>query len=332
MLCNLIKLAECNIVSRIVCKKYEEVKNKLAHNHTHNHSYNFESAKGRLLFTIVLNFVITIAQIIGGIISGSLALISDALHNFSDAISIVVSYIALKLKSKQNSHKHTFGLKRAEILAALLNSATMIVICLYLFYEAALRFLEPGEIDAGIMSIVAVVGLIANLIAMLLLRRDSRASMNIRSAYLHLLGDTVSSVAVIAGGIAIAVWKINWIDPLLTILIGVYIVKESYVILQEAIHVLMEGAPTNIPIEEIQKEVEKFNEVEDIHHIHLWMVGDGDIHLEAHVNVNDMKISESDSLRQKIENLLHDKFNIHHITLQFECNQCHDVGLIKQHK
>lgn len=208
----------------------------------------------------------------------------------------------------------------------------MIVICLYLFYEAALRFLEPGEIDAGIMSIVAVVGLIANLIAMLLLRRDSRASMNIRSAYLHLLGDTVSSVAVIAGGIAIAVWKINWIDPLLTILIGVYIVKESYVILQEAIHVLMEGAPTNIPIEEIQKEVEKFNEVEDIHHIHLWMVGDGDIHLEAHVNVNDMKISESDSLRQKIENLLHDKFNIHHITLQFECNQCHDVGLIKQHK
>jgi cobalt-zinc-cadmium efflux system protein len=93
----------------------------------------------------------------------------------------------------------------------------------------------------------------------------------------------------------------------------------------------MEGAPTNIPIEEIQKEVEKFDEVEDIHHIHLWMVGDGDIHLEAHVNVNDMKISESDSLRQKIENLLHDKFNIHHITLQFECNQCHDVGLIKQH-
>lgn len=304
----------------------------MSHNHSHNHTFNIESAKGRLLFTIVLNFIISIAQIIGGIISGSLALISDALHNFSDAISIVVSYIAIKLRSRQNSFKHTFGLKRAEILAALLNSATMIVICLYLFYEAAIRFFEPVEIKPGIMSIVASIGLLANLIAVLLLKKDSKESINIRSAYLHLLGDTVSSVAVVIGGIAIALWNINWIDPLLTILIGVYIIKESYVILQEAIHVLMEGAPTNIPIEEIQKEVEKFGEVEDIHHIHLWMVGDGDIHLEAHVNVSDMKISESDRLRQKIETLLHDQFGIEHVTLQFECNQCHDVGLIKQHR
>ncbi len=303
----------------------------MSHNHSHNHSFNIESAKGRLLFTIVLNFIISIAQIIGGIISGSLALISDALHNFSDAISIVVSYIAIKLRSRQNSYKHTFGLKRAEILAALLNSATMIVICLYLFYEAAIRFFEPGEIKPGIMSIVASIGLLANLIAVLLLRKDSKESINIRSAYLHLLGDTVSSVAVIVGGIAIAIWKINWIDPLLTILIGVYIIKESYVILQEAVHVLMEGAPMNISIDEISEKVETFEEVNDIHHIHLWMVGDGDIHLEAHINVNDMKISESDRLRHKIESLLHDQFGIEHATLQFECNQCPDVGVIKQH-
>lgn len=303
----------------------------MAHNHSHNHAYNLESAKGRLFFTIVLNFIVTIAQIIGGIISGSLALISDALHNFSDAISIVVSYIALKLRSKQNSYKHTFGLKRAEILAALLNSATMIIICLYLFYEAAIRFFEPREINPGIMTFVAVIGLIANLIAVLLLRRDSKESMNIRSAYLHLLGDTISSVAVIVGGIAIALWNINWIDPLLTIVIGVYIIKESLSILQEAIHVLMEGAPLNISIEDIQRKVELLDEVKDIHHIHLWMVGDGDVHLEAHVNINDMKISESDALRKKIETLLHDKFGIEHVTLQFECNQCLDVGLIKQH-
>jgi len=164
----------------------------LANHNSHNHSYNIEPAKGRLFFTIVLNLVIAVAQIIGGIISGSLALISDALHNFSDAISIVISYIALKLRSKQNSYKHTFGLKRAEILAALLNSSTMIVVCLYLFYEAAVRFLEPREINPGIMTAVAIVGLIANLAAVLLLRKDSQESMNIRSAYLHLLGDTVS--------------------------------------------------------------------------------------------------------------------------------------------
>jgi cobalt-zinc-cadmium efflux system protein len=304
----------------------------LAHNHTHNHLNNFTSARGRLLFTIALNFVITIAEIIGGVISGSLALISDALHNFSDGISIIVSYIALKLKSRDNSHRHTFGLKRAEILAALLNSATMIVICLYLFYEAVVRLINPEPIDAGIMSVVAAIGLAANLFAVLLLKKDSKKSINIRSAYLHLLGDTVSSVAVIIGGIAIALWNINWLDPALTVLIGVYIIKESYNILQEAIHVLMEGAPLNISIDEIKHEVERFNEVEDIHHIHLWMVGDEDIHLEAHVNINDMKISESDSLRDKIETALHNKFGIEHITLQFECNKCPDVGLIKQHK
>lgn len=301
----------------------------MAHNHTH--TSDFETAKGRLLFTIILNFVITIAEIIGGIISGSLALISDALHNFSDAISVIISYIALKLKSKKNSLKHTFGLKRAEILAAVINASVLIVICVYLFYEAALRFMEPQEINASVMSIVAFIGLIANLLAVVLLKKFSRDSLNIRSAYLHLLGDTYSSVAVIIGGITIAIWHINWIDPFLTILIGLYIIKESYDILGEAIHVLMEGAPLNISIEEIENDVVIIDGVEDIHHIHLWMVGDNDIHLEAHVNINDMKISESDLLRKKIEELLKEKFNITHTTLQFECNQCLDSGLIHQH-
>lgn len=301
----------------------------MAHNHTH--TSDFETAKGRLLFTIILNFVITIAEIIGGIISGSLALISDALHNFSDGISVIISYIALKLKSKKNSLKHTFGLKRAEILAAVINASVLIVICVYLFYKAVLRFMEPQEINASVMSIVAFIGLIANLLAVVLLKKFSRDSLNIRSAYLHLLGDTYSSVAVIIGGITIAIWHINWIDPFLTILIGLYIIKESYDILGEAIHVLMEGAPLNISIEEIENDVVIIDGVEDIHHIHLWMVGDNDIHLEAHVNINDMKISESDLLRKKIEELLKEKFNITHTTLQFECNQCLDSGLIHQH-
>ncbi|MFZ6032453.1 MAG: cation diffusion facilitator family transporter [Melioribacter sp.] len=300
--------------------------------HNHSHSDVLTATKGRLIFVILLNLVITAAEVIGGLISGSLALISDALHNFSDSISIVISYIALKLKHRQNSPRHTFGLKRAEILAAVINSAVLIVISFYLFYEAVKRFSEPVVIEPGIMSIVALVGLLANLLAVLLLRKDSKSSMNIRSSYLHLLGDTISSVAVLGGGIAIILWQIHWIDPLLTILIGVYIIKESYSILLEAIHVLMEGAPTNISIEEIQLEVEKFPEVENIHHIHMWMVGENDIHLEAHVNVQDMKISESDRLRKKIIDRLHDRFDIHHITLQFECNQCPESDLIEQHR
>ncbi|NJD22774.1 MAG: cation transporter [Melioribacter sp.] len=281
---------------------------------------------------MLLNFVITIAQIIGGVISGSLALISDALHNFSDGIAVILSYIAIKLKQKDNSHRHTFGLKRAEILAAVINSAVLIIIYFFLFYEAISRFLEPHKIEAVTMTIVAFIGLVANIIGTLLLKRDSKDSINIRSSYVHLLGDSVSSVAVILGGIAIALWNVVWIDPLLTVLIGIYIIKESYDILGEAIHVLMEGAPADLSLNEIKIAVEKFSEVDDIHHIHIWTVGDNDIHLEAHVNVNDMKISESDKLREKIEQLLESKFGIHHITLQFECNQCLEEGLLGKHK
>jgi len=302
------------------------------HHHNHSHAHGLNTTTGRLFTTMALNFVITIVQIIGGIFSNSLALISDALHNLSDGVSIIISYFAIQLKKKDSSYKHTFGLKRAEILAAVINASALIVIYAFLFYEAVKRFMNPEEIEPLTMSIVAAIGLVANIIGTLLLKRDSKDSLNIRSAYMHLLSDSVSSVAVIFGAIAIALWKINWIDPVLTLLIGIYIVRESYVILSEAIHVLMEGTPPQIDVEKIQEEVEKFSEVDDIHHVHVWMVGENDVHLEAHVNITDMKISESNELRARIEKTLDDKFGIHHVTLQFECNQCPDVGLLGKHK
>lgn len=299
--------------------------------HSHNHGKNINTITGRLITTMLLNILIAVVQIIGGIISGSLALISDALHNMSDAVSILISYIALRLKHHDNSERHTFGLKRAEILAAVINSAILIAIYIFLFYEAFLRFFTPNKIEAETMTFVALIGFIANLAGTILLKRDSKNSINIRSSYIHLLGDSVSSVAVILAGIAISVWNVYWIDPLLTIVIGLYIIKESYNILLEAVHVLMEGAPSEISLDEIKLEVEKFPEVKDIHHVHIWTVGDGDVHLEAHVNISDIKISESDKLRFKIEKLIESKFNIHHITLQFECNQCLEEGLLGKH-
>jgi cobalt-zinc-cadmium efflux system protein len=304
----------------------------LSHEHHHNHSHALNSTTGRLFTTMMLNFIITVVQIAGGIFSNSLALISDALHNLSDGISIIISYFAIQLKKKDNSYTHTFGLKRAEILAAVINASALIVIYAFLFYEAVKRFMNPQEIEPIAMSIVAAIGLIANIVGTILLKRDSKDSINIRSAYMHLLSDSVSSVAVIIGAIVIALWKINWIDPALTLLIGIYIVKESYVILSEAVHVLMEGTPPQIDVERIQEEVEKFSEVEDIHHVHVWMVGDNDVHLEAHVNIMDMKISEGNRLRAQIEKMLDEKFGIRHVTLQFESNQCPDVGLLGKHK
>jgi cobalt-zinc-cadmium efflux system protein len=269
-----------------------------------------------------------VAEIIGGIISGSLALISDALHNLSDAVSVIISYIAIKLKSKDNSPRHTFGFKRAEILAAVINSSVLVAISVYLIYQAVLRFQHPEPIKGALMTIVASIGLGANVAGTLLLKRDAKSSMNIRSSYFHLLSDAVSSVAVIAGGMAIILWNIYWIDPILTILISIYITRESFKILFEAMHVLMEGAPPDISINEIQTAVEELDEVKNIHHVHIWMVGENDVHLEAHIDVLDMMISKSNKIGDEIENLLKNKFGINHVTLQFECEQCKDVGLV----
>ncbi|WP_456439578.1 cation diffusion facilitator family transporter [Caldithrix abyssi] len=299
--------------------------------HGHHHSHGHDDTRlptTRLLITMALNFAITIAELIGGLLSGSLSLISDALHNFSDGIAIIISYIALKLKKRSVTPRHTFGLKRAEIFAAALNSGVLLVITLYLFYHAAIRLINPAEIKGDLMIVVAGIGLIANVIGTWLLARPAKDSLNLKSAYLHLLADAISSLAVLLGGVAIYYWNIFWVDPILTILIGLYILKESYHILQGAIHILMEGAPTNISIDELKQAVESLPEVNNLHHIHLWMVGDNDIHLEGHVDVEDMLLSESSQLRNKIEHLLHDKFNIKHVTLQFECNHCSNAYTI----
>ena len=294
----------------------------------HHHHDEVTSAKS-LLITMSLNFLITVVEIIGGILSGSLSLISDALHNFSDGIAVIISYFAIKLKSKENSEKHTFGFKRAEILAAFFNSSVLLVISVYLFYESVNRLMHPSEVSGGIMTIVALTGLIANVTGTLLLKKGASYSMNIKAAYLHLLSDAVSSVGVILGGVAIYLWHFYRLDPILTILIALYVLKESYEILIESLHVLMEGTPKNISIAEIQKEVESFEEVADIHHIHVWSVGEDDIHLEAHINIKNMFIKESDLLRDKIVEMLREKFEITHPTIQFECGRCVGEGRVK---
>lgn len=293
-------------------------------------AHHHQISGNRLLVTMLLNFLITITEVAGGIISGSLSLISDALHNFSDGISIIISYIAIKLRYRENSPRHTFGLKRAEIFAAVINSSLLLMISFYLFYEAVERLIHPQLIRGNLMTIVALIGLGANVIGTLLLQRDAKNSINVKSAYLHLLSDAVSSVGVVLGGLAIYFWKIYWIDPILTILIGLYILKESYKILLQAVHILMEGAPPEIDLNDLQQIVEKIPGVQDIHHIHLWTVGEHDLHLEAHININDMLVSNSDLLREKIEKILEKSFGINHTTLQFECNQCQKVGLIKK--
>lgn len=297
------------------------------HDHSHSHNHHNKVSEKKLFWVILLNFGITLVEIVGGLVSGSLSLISDALHNFSDAIAVIISYIAIKLGQRENSLKHTFGLKRAEILAALLNSSVLVGISIYLFYEAINRFYNPEQIAGQMMLIVAIVGLLGNLLSIYFLEAGAHENMNIKSAYLHMLSDAISSVAVILGAIGIIYFEIYWIDPLLTIAIGVYVLYESFKILKKSVHILMEGAPVDISIEEIKEVVESIDGLKNVHHIHIWSVGEKDIFFEAHAELEDMMLSSAGQVRKKVEDKLLE-FGINHVTLQIEVDECEEKRIL----
>lgn len=292
-----------------------------SHNHDkHHHQHNEEGNK--LLWITVLNLSITIVQVIGGIISNSLSLLSDALHNLGDSSAIFIAFLAGKRSQKPSDKQKTFGYKRIEILAALFNGVVLIGICLFLFFEAFERFVDPKPIKGKIMFIVASFGLLANLISVVVLNKDKAHNLNIRAAYLHLLGDTFSSVAVIIGGIAIWKFEVFWIDPLITVLVGVYIIYHTWGVVKETVDILMQSTPADIDLVSIKKEVEKIQEIDNIHHIHVWKLDDVQIHLEAHINMKDnVSMLEMMEVRSKAEKLLYHKFGIEHVTLQagYEC-------------
>lgn len=301
----------------------------MSHHHSHNQS-NITSEKN-LFITIALNIFITIVQVVGGIISGSLSLISDAMHNFSDAIAIVITYIALKLSRKPKTPKYTFGLKRAEIIAAVVNASTLMIISFFLIREAIERLYNPNEIDGSLMLIVAVAGFIPNVIGALLLKKGSEKNLNIRAAYFHLVSDAISSIAIIIGAIFIISYKVYWIDPVLTVLIALYILVEAYKILKESIDILMMSNTEEIDLEEIKSFVEKIPGVKNIHHIHLWKLNDNDTHFEAHIEVEDMRVSKTSEIQKIITKELHTRYEINHTTLQFECELCNEFDILAHH-
>ncbi|GAB4274869.1 MAG: cation diffusion facilitator family transporter [Deferrisomatales bacterium] len=295
--------------------------------HDHGHAHGATSA-GKLGLAIALNLLITAVEVLGGLASGSLSLLSDALHNLSDGVSLAVSWAALRLARRERSYRFTFGLKRTQILAAVLNAAVLIGICLFLFKEAYDRFAHPAPVATGLMVGVALVGLVANIAGTLLLREGAKENLNIRSSYLHLLSDVFSSVAVIVGGLAMGAWGAWWVDPLLTVAISLYVLKESLDIVREAVAVLLLCAPPRVSLPYLQREIEALPGVRNLHHVHLWCVDDADTHFEAHVEVEDMPVSATESLVERIEHLLHNRYEINHVTLQFEVDRCASKKLV----
>jgi cobalt-zinc-cadmium efflux system protein len=294
--------------------------------HHHNPS-------GRLLLSVVLNAMITLIEIVGGILSNSLALISDALHNLSDTLSLALAWIANNVGERKPDVRRTFGYKRFEILTAFINASVLSAISIYLIYEAAIRFLHPEPVRSGLMLIIAVTGLMANLVSMLFLHRDSKDRLNVKAVYLHLLGDTLSSIAVIAGAIVIFFFHALWIDPVLTLVISIVIIIQAYRILRESVDILMQSTPAGIDLTEIKDILEKQPLIRNIHHVHCWQLQDHDVLFEAHIEtLNDMTLSECNHLREEVGKILKEKYLINHATLQIEYGCCEDTDMIRQKK
>lgn len=289
----------------------------------HEHSHHHHEVSGKNLFiTIILNIIITIAQIIGGIFSGSLALISDALHNFSDVVALVLAYWTNKIAKRESSEQKTFGYKRAEILVTLFNASVLIAIAIYLMIESISKFFNPQDIDSLIVVYLGILSIVLNSASVLLIKDDSNNNMNIKAAYLHLLSDVMTSVAVVIGGLLMCFYHIYWVDPIISILIAVYLVKASYSLVFESIDILMQSTPKDLHVKDIKNLVEKEDCIENIHHLHIWKLNDKEIHLEAHLDFKEnILLEESTKIVENIEQNLIKTFGITHVTLQSEFNR-----------
>jgi cobalt-zinc-cadmium efflux system protein len=303
----------------------------MSQNHSHVHIHKHEVKGKNLLFSIVLNIVITIAQIVGGLLSGSLALISDALHNFSDVLSLVFSYVAHKLSRRKASLNQTFGYKRAEIMAAFINAATLVIVALFLIYEAVERFFHPQAIESGLVIWMAILGIAANGLSAYMLKNDADKSLNMRSAYIHLFTDTLASIAVLIGGLLMKYFGWFWVDSLMTLIIAIYLVVVGFDLLKKSTGMLMLFTPAHVDIKKIVREVHKIPGVNKLHHIHVWHLNDEELHLEAHLDCKaDIKMSEFNELLHEVELVLFYKFHINHINIQPEFKKTDPKDFIVQ--
>jgi len=281
--------------------------------------HHHEVSGKNLFWTIVLNVIITLSQIVGGIISGSLALLSDAMHNFSDVLALVIAYVANRLAARPNDAQRTFGYKRAEILAALFNASVLIGIAVFLIVEAAHKLYHPEAIDSVWVIGLGLLSIVLNTVSVLLVKGDAGENMNVRAAYLHLLTDVMTSIAVVLGGVLMYYFGIFWIDPLISALIAIYLIWASFGLVKESSAILMQFTPGNIEVDKVVKTIASEPEIKDVHHVHIWKLNDHQIHLEAHLDFHeDVTLSTSNRVIDRLENKLHDAFDIEHTTFQCE--------------
>jgi len=293
------------------------------HNHTHTHLNNLtKKTIRRLTLSLGITLVFVFVEIAAGLLSNSLALLTDAAHNFTDVLALALSWWALRLTSQPANQRKTFGYHRAGILAALANSTTLVVIAFGIFYEAYQRFLHPPEVQADVLIGVGVMAVVINVVTALLVRRGAEHDLNIRSAFLHLMGDVLSTIGAVIAGVVIRYTNWNWLDPLVSVLIGFLILWSAWSIVREALDILMEGTPTDINMEEMVNEIMAVEGVRGVHDLHVWSITRVMRTLSAHLVTDDIPISEGTIIQARVDDILKQRYGISHATLQLECQDC----------
>jgi len=293
------------------------------HNHSHTH---FKDLTQQTIRGLALSLGITLAfvfvEIVAGVFSNSLALLTDAAHNFTDVLALALSWWALRLTSQPANQNKTYGYHRAGILAALANSTTLVVIALGIFYEAYQRFINPPEVQADVLIGVGIIAVIINVVTALLVRRGAEHDLNIRSAFLHLMGDVLSTVGAVIAGVIIRYTNWNWLDPFVSVLIGLLILWSAWSIVREAIDILMESTPTDIDMESMIQDINSVDGVRGVHDLHVWSITQNMRTLSAHLVTGDMTIGKGAFIQTKVNEVLFHKYNVNHATLQLECADC----------
>lgn len=293
--------------------------------HTHSHS---PGTGRRLQLSLWLTAAFIVVEVAAGVTADSLALLSDAGHNFTDSLSLLLAWFAFRWQQLPPDETKTFGYHRAGVLAAFVNALVLVALSLWIFWESYERFRAPQPVGEMVMIVVAVAGLIVNAVVMWALHADAKHDLNIRGAFLHMLGDALSSVGIVIGGVAIAYTDALWIDPLLSVLIGALILWSAWGIIGESLNILLEGSPRGVERSSVQDALRAIEGVSDVHDLHIWSLSSDAHALSCHAVIPDMPPSESRAILARINRTLAEQFRIRHATVQFEsseCNSAHEI-------
>ncbi|NQU17072.1 MAG: cation transporter [Candidatus Saganbacteria bacterium] len=292
------------------------------HDHSHNLT-SYDTNKRALLFAFLITTSMIAVEVVGGIVSGSLALLSDAGHMFTDSGALALALFALWFSRRPATAEKTYGFYRLEILSALLNGSFLVLIAGYIFYQAIQRIITPTPVEGGLMLVVAGIGLVANLASAFILSRGGKENLNIQGALWHVISDALSSVGVIIGAIIIYFTGFYLVDPIIGFVIAIVILRGAWKLVSEAVDILLEATPKDIKLEKVIEAIKKqISGVRDVHDIHIWTISSGLRALSAHVLVDDILVSDCSNVSKRIKEILRQDFHIEHATIEFECEQC----------